>query len=138
MDTVQITFSGNDINAVAQQAASFAVSIAGAQGLATTPAPKKTKKAAPVAEDLALDEVLETTEAIEDDFLADEVEEKPAPKKAKEVKLTDKDVNAACMAHAKVNGRPKTMDILTKKFKVKSILELKPDQYQAVVTALKV
>jgi hypothetical protein len=68
----------------------------------------------------------------------DEDEEIEAAVKAKAKKATSEDVNAAAMAHAKINGRAKTLAILTKKFKVKSVLELKPDQYDSVISALEV
>lgn len=111
-----------------------------------TPAPKKTKKAAaPAVVEEQMDEMaaLGETETTEDEssemgFDADEVEEMPAPKAKKAAKLTDKDVNAAAMAHAKIHGRPMTLKILSGKFKVKSILELKPEQYAQVIAALKV
>lgn len=84
-------------------------------------------------------ELLADTETSEDEgqlgFDMDEEEEEPTPSAKK---LTDKDVNTAAMAHAKKHGRKETMGILTKKFKVKSILELKADQYPAVIKALKV
>jgi hypothetical protein len=64
-------------------------------------------------------------------------EEKPKAK-TKAPKLTEKDVNAAAIKHAKANGRDKTLALLSKKFKVKSILELKPDQYADAVAALAV
>lgn len=87
-------------------------------------------------------------ETIEDEESFDaeeEVEEEEAPaKKAKAAtktdkpaKLTEKDVNRAAMAYAKVKGRPAVLKILEKQFKVKSILELKADQYPAVMKALK-
>lgn len=117
--------------------------------------PAKTRKADPVEieeimeasseeaeESLGEDE--ETTEVAEeqmgfDDMEAeDEVEEKPAKPAKGAKKFTDKDVNEAALAHAKKHKRKATLEVLQKKFKVKSISELKPDQYGAAIAALKV
>ena len=106
----------------------------------------KTAKPAKVVEEdettFGSDEIEDDTsfdtpeEMLGDDAGEDETQTKPA--KTTKVKLTDKEVNAAAMAHARQNGRPATLKILEKKFKVKSILELKPEQYAAVVKALEV
>ena len=75
--------------------------------------------------------------ADEDDDFTTEVTT-PAKKATKAPKLTDSDVNNACKAYAKVHGKPATLAILKKKFKVQSILELKADQYGAAIEALEV
>lgn len=46
-----------------------------------------------------------------------------------------KDVIGACKAHASKHGKAATMKIITN-FKVKSVQDLKPAQYQGVVSAL--
>lgn len=111
-----------------------------------TPAPKAQKapaKKAAVVEDedeMSFDDAAteDAEEILDEDVIEDEiVEEKPKAKKAAAPKLTEKDVNAAAMKHAKKYGRTETEGIL-KKFKVKSILELKADQYAAVIKALAV
>lgn len=73
----------------------------------------------------------------DDEETLDETEEETRPKKTTKGKITDKQVNQACIAHAKKHGRKKTSAILAKKFKVKSVLELKTEQYGAVIAALK-
>ncbi len=76
---------------------------------------------------------------VEDDEAMEEIADEPAPKKsAAPKKLTDKDVNTAAMKHAKAHGRPKTLAILKKQFKVQSVLELKPEMYAKAISALKV
>lgn len=107
-------------------------------GKTTKPVAKKAAAVVEESEDLLMD-TEEMDELGFDGGEAEELEEKPkAKKEAPAKKLTDKDVNAAALAHAKENGRPATLAILNKKFKVKSILELKPEQYGAVITALAV
>lgn len=139
---IAVTLKGGTIAEVLQQAQS----LIDAEGTVTTIGPtttgKRGRKAAPVADtDLLADdsdagEQLELggddTETEVDSFL-----EEP-PKETKTKKLTDKDVNTAAMAHAKKHGKPATMKILNGKFKIKSILELKPTQYAEVIKALKV
>ena len=100
------------------------------------------KKAAPVEDEETYD--LDTTSASDDDtdFMdvpdEDDVPVKKTAAKTKAPKLTDADVNTACKAYAKVHGKPATLAILKKKFKVQSILELKADQYAAAIEALEV
>ncbi len=91
-------------------------------------------------EEESFDDAEEETEVEEEELEEEELEEEEeAPKKsAKGKKLTEKDVNAACMAYAKKHDRKAALEILKKKFKVKSILELKPEQYADVMKALKV
>ncbi len=99
---------------------------------------KKTAAPQALEEDMLGDDAGEATEETEE-LGFDSEEEKPAKKAAsKAKKITDKEINAAAVAHAKENGRPATLAILQKKFKVKSILELKPEQYPAVLAALEV
>lgn len=107
----------------------------------------KGKQAAAVVDDEELSLDTEETEEAEElgnfDDLggeteeAEELEAKPA-KTGKGKKLTEKDVNVAAMAYAKVHGRQKTLALLTKKFKkpIKSILELKPEQYSLAIQTL--
>lgn len=148
---VQITFKGTSFGDCIAQARAL---IEGMTGVAETemtveapqrkPGRPKTKvAAAPVAEEPELMASEETeTDAVgfdeaSEDFATEETEE-PKAKTAKAKKYTDKDVNTAAMNHAKTYGRPKTLAILSKKFKVKSILELKPEQYGEVIAALEV
>lgn len=82
-----------------------------------------------------------SSESADDELGFDQTDEDEAPAKTakkKPVKLTEADVNEACKAHARKHGRPATFEILKKKFKVKSLLELSADQYPAVVAAMKV
>ncbi len=125
---ITLTLKGKNLMDLVGQAESF---IEGTGKVTAQPKARK-GKAAPaevVEEQLDLGSTEETM-----DFTG-EVEE-PA-KEAKAKKLTDKDVNDACMAFAKANGKAKTMAILAK-FKVKSILELKPETYGKVIAALEV
>ncbi len=141
---IAVTLKGTSIQDVLKQAqalidadhgTALAVATTGKKG-------KKPQPAAPVEDDDILlasdDEVTEDTPADEDDALSfdDATDEEPAAKKTK--KLTDKDVNAACMAHARKHGKAKTLALLAKTFKVKSILELKPELYSKAIAALKV
>jgi hypothetical protein len=138
---IAVTLKGSNLQDVLAQAQ--ALIDAEGKTAPTATAGKRTRKAAPVAEPeadseelLAMDEETDAAEESEELGFDEETEVEEPPKKSK--KLTDKDVNAAAMAHAKKHGRPKTLALLEKKFKVKSILELKADQYPAVVAALKV
>lgn len=110
--------------------------ITGKAALSTAAAGKTRKTKPPVeVEEEEVEETFEQeTEVEEEGFL----EEAPVAASKKASKLTDKDVNNAAMAFAKKNGRPAVLEILSKKFKVKSILELKPEQYAVVVKALAV
>lgn len=150
MFEIAVTLKGKTLNEVIDQAKALVE--AGEGGVVTQATRgKKGKSAAAVAEVEADEEMLDESEAevtTEDDdnqmgFDMDadtdseaEVEEPAKP--AKKAKLTDKQVNEAAMKHAKKHGRPATLKILEKKFKVKSILELKPEQYAQVIAALKV
>ncbi len=99
------------------------------------PAKKQTrakKQAAPASFDDAEEEVETEAEETEEESFAE-----PAPKKvAKEKKLTVDDVNAACMKAAQSVNRAHVLGILKTKFKVKSVTELEPAQYAAVIKAL--
>lgn len=152
-----VTLSGKTFADVIAQAESLVTEARKFQGPTTgtadapTPKIRKTKsaKALQVEESEDDEESLDLTGTDEtttdepelsfDDATSDDEEEmeEPTPKK-KTTKITDKDINAAAMAHAKKYGRPKTMKILNDKFKVKSILELKTDKYPEVLKALKV
>jgi hypothetical protein len=62
-------------------------------------------------------------------------DEKPA-KKGK-TKVTLDDVNDACKERARNSNRAEALGILKKKFKVDSVSDLKPEQYEAVIKAMK-
>lgn len=152
-----ITFKGNDFAAVVAQAKNF-VTVAEqfaagpmsrpTAGVTAKSAGKTAKPKAAAAPEMDDEETTEdagftdteeeTNEGLSFDSQDDE--EITPPKKAakKAPKITDKDINSACLAHAKAHGRPKTLAILSKKFGVKSILELKTEQYADVLKALKV
>lgn len=112
---------------------------------ATAPAKTTKKVAAPIEETEDEELSLDANDELADDMAFDDVPEydeeveEPAPKKtaAKAKKLTEKDVNAAALAFSKAKGRPAAMKVLAK-YKVKSILELKPEQYAKVIADLKV
>lgn len=76
----------------------------------------------------------------DEDETEDADEEEPvAKKKAKKISLDD--VNDACKARALETGgkegRQEVLNILKKKFKVKSVTELEPEQYASVIAAMK-
>lgn len=117
-----------------------------------TAAPAK-KAAAPPADDddgFVTDDGSAEPAGFDDDAAAEEVTEeesfeeepkKAAPKKGangKAKKLTLDDVNDACKAHAAAKGRPSTLEILKKKFKTQSVTALKPEQYEACISAMSV
>jgi len=153
METVSLTITGQNLGELAAKAMTFAQTAQeGIKLGAATTTTKKAKKSAPAATVDADDELAGDIEAEEDELsleatsdedtemgFDDEEEVEEAPKKAtKSKKLTDKDVNAAALAHAKKYTRPKTLELLKKKFKVASISELKPEMYGKVIEALKV
>lgn len=70
------------------------------------------------------------------DFGSEEEAEEPAPKKGKAKKLTVDDVNDACKAHAGRHNRAETLALLKKKFKVSSVTELEPEDYEACIEAM--
>lgn len=76
------------------------------------------------------------------DGFTEEPEKKAAPKakgsNGKAKKLTLDDVNDACKAHAAANGRPATLELLQKKFKTQSVTALKPEQFEACISAMSV
>jgi hypothetical protein len=95
----------------------------------------------------SFDEDEEKTEAVDDEETDDtdededdDEDEKPVKKgkTAKAKKITADDVNDACKKHAKENGREATLKVLKKKFKVESVTELKPEQYEEVIKAVAV
>ncbi len=111
------------------------------------PAAKKTKAAPVETAEESTDELENFGEEIEaaadedeGDLGFDEMseDEAPAPKATKAKKLTDKDVHSAALAHAKKFTRPVTLKLLAAKFKVKSIAEIKAEDYGKVIAALKV
>lgn len=151
--TVSVTITGKTYAEVVRQAGTLAGTM-GQEITGTveemTPAKRGRKpKNAPVedtetmdmaddsdADDLAA-EPANTPSYDEMSFDDEEVEEeKPKAKTKKAVKFTEKDVNEACKAHAKEHGKAATLKILNGKFKVKSILELKPEQYAQVIAAM--
>lgn len=140
-----VTIQGKDLNELIAGAQKFVA----ANQATSNAAPVKTKKTAAPVEEPEADELdLETAEAEETDELDfdsetedEEVEEQPKAKKktAGAKKLTEKDMNAIALAHAKANGgRAATLKVLTKHFKVKSLLELKPEQYAKAAELLAV
>lgn len=140
---IAVTLKGKTLNEVIEQAK--ALIEAGDEAAAGKTGKGKTGKRAAAVEEPDGDdeELLGAGEDEADDDLGsfddadEETEDDPPPKKAK--KFTDKDMNTAALLHAKANGgKAATLEILKKKFKVKSILELKPEQYAAAIKALKV
>lgn len=118
----------------------------GKLGGATRTAPKKAAPAVVEDEDESLslgddEDTTEETEELSFDSMGDdedeEVEVAPKKKSGKTAKVTEKELNAACMAYAKEHGRPATMKLLKSKFKVGSLTEIKPEQYAQVIAALK-
>ena len=73
----------------------------------------------------------------EEESEAEEEEEAPKAAKGKAPKLTVDDVNDACMARAGRTNRADVLAILKKTFKVKSVTELEPSDYAAVIAAMK-
>lgn len=156
MDMIEITLKGKTMGEILTAARSIVDEIdqlqasASKAGASTTTAPKAKRKpptaTVETADDLDLDLAgdeddlaSEPANAAYDELSFDEETEEEAPK-AKKTKAAPApkigDVNDAAKAHAKKNGREKTLAILTKKFKVKSVSELKPEQYAEVIKAL--
>lgn len=144
-DALKVTITGRTYSDVIGQARKLIEEYDGAPARGPT-VTTRTKKTKPVeTEETELLGATEETEELsldggtedEGDLSFDSTEETTGKKTASK-KLTDKDVNQAAMAHAKKNGRPATLKVLKGKFKVNSIVELKPDQYADVVKALKV
>lgn len=159
---LSVTITGANLNALIEGATKFINANSGTGNVKTeaatkapaqaTPKAASKKVAAPVVDEDETDLLSEDDESnnlgdlddsTSDDGLnfdsedeAEEIEEQPKAKKAP--KVTEKDVNAAAMAHAKKHKKINTLALLQKKFKVKSIMELKPDQYAAAIAALKV
>jgi len=68
----------------------------------------------------------------------EEAEEEEVKKPAKAKALTQKDVEAVCKAHARKHGFETTKALLAKKFKTSSIGKIDPENYAAVVAAVKI
>lgn len=123
----------------------------------TTPVKNATKKAAPVEDEEAEEQETEDEEFAapkkkaatkkaaaksfdEDEESEDEEQEAPVTKNKKTKAVTHDDVNDACKARAAdtggKEGRTEVLTILKKKFKVTSVSELKPEQYQSVIEAM--
>lgn len=118
-----------------EQAQAILAFAAGYKPTTITGKTTKAQAAVTVSDDTDLDnddfDTPETDTDLDEDF------DTPPAKTTKAAKVTEKEVNAAAMAHAKANGGKKaTLTILKNKFKVASILELKPEQYAAVIKAL--
>lgn len=144
---VKVTFEGANLGEVITHAKNFlsvADQIAGAGAVSAGPqvpvetTTKRTRKAAAAPAAPAQTEMFGAEPEAADDFMNPPEETTTISAKTVAKKLTEKDVNDACIAHAKIHTKPVTLGILSKKFNVKSVLELKPEQYPAVVDALKV
>ncbi len=136
---IQVTISGKTPAEIQANLITATAAWGGKAAPAATAAPatsKKTKAAAVVEE---TEEIENFGAENEDEGLGfgDEPEAEVAPAKPAKTKVTEKEVNNALLAHAKENGRPATLKILTTQFKVKSTTELKPEQYAKVIAALK-
>ena len=154
---VEVKLVGSSFAEVLFQAKKFLADyekVAGSKAVDTTepltgtgPSTKKTKKAAPVVEevvaedeDLLADGPANAPSDSEDDSLSfDDTEEEEAPKKTKKQKaLKVEDVNAAAIAYAKVHGRPAALKILKTKFKTESVKEIPEAKYADVIKAFEV
>lgn len=83
-------------------------------------------------------EGFEDDAATEDEGFTEEPPKKAGAKGTKAKKITLDDVNDACKAHAAAKGRPATLGVLQKKFKTQSVTALKPEQYEACISAMAV
>lgn len=106
----------------------------------TLPVKAKTTKKTKAPEQMEMgteeiDELAAASDDAEETFEEFEELEEKAPAKKAPAKITEKMVHSAAHAHAEANGKKATVAIL-QKFKVKSILELKPEQYAKVLQAL--
>lgn len=144
---LSITITGASLPELIAGAKKFVTANQTSETTTTVAAPKKAaaKKAAPQVEeteeidtDLIGEGDDEETEDADDALSFDSEDEEEAPKAKKAPKLTEKDVHAAAIAHAKKNTKAKTLELLQKKFKVKSIMELKPEQFAKAIEILKV
>lgn len=131
-NSFEITLRGASFSDVVAQARALVTEAEKFQAK-TTPvaAPKAKAKAAPVIEESFLDDAEETS----DDFGGFEEPEEPKKKEKKTPKITEATIQKAAAAYAKENSREAVYKIL-KKFKVKSVLELKESQYEDVMEAL--
>lgn len=110
-----------------------------------SPAPKAAaaKKAKPAATEVVAESLADEPSSFGEETFEDAGEtfgDEPEVVETKDAKAPKVDVaavHAACLAHAKKHSRPETMKVLAK-YKVKSVSELKPETYAAVVKALKV
>jgi hypothetical protein len=143
---IQVTLKGATLTDIATQALNLAAMVQGASTpVKVTKTTKAVKTSAVEVDETLLASDEEETDLLSDDdttLMADEeaVEEVEAvvTKKAKAAKkLTEVDVNAAAVAHAKTHGKKETFKILGK-FNVKSILELAEKDYAKVIKALEV
>lgn len=116
--------------------------------------PKTKKKAAPASksfddeeDEVPNDDVTEEqTEEGDGDFMEEKPKTKAKPKAPKVKKFTMADVNAACKARVtremsdneldSKEARDAVLSILKKKFKVKSVTDLEPEDYAAVVAEM--
>lgn len=132
--------------------------LSGTKPAATNNTSKKAAAAAPVDEDddfksddrgvepEGFDEDDEPVAAASFEDASEEEEAKPAAAKksakakanGKAKKITLDDVNDACKAHAQAKGRPATLAVLQNKFKTQSVTALKPEQYEACISAMSV
>ena len=145
---LSITITGASLPELIAGAKKFVTANQTSETTTTVAASKKAaaKKAAPQVEEteeidtdlIGGDEEETETEETDDALSFDSEDEEEAPKAKKAPKLTEKDVHAAAIAHAKKNTKAKTLELLQKKFKVKSIMELKPEQFAKAIEVLKV
>lgn len=162
MSKITVTVSGANRVELVENLRAFADNLDGTPAAptgkvtksASKPAPAKKAAAPPADEDDDFkaddggaepagfdDDAAEEAPAEEEGF-EEEPPKKAAPAKgtkaASKKKITLDDVNDACKAHAAAKGRPATLDILKKKFKTQSVTALKPEQYEACISAMAV
>jgi hypothetical protein len=131
---MSVTLKGSNLGEIVERARTF---IEQTEGATTTPKGKKARGKTAVEDTEDTD--LLANGADDTDTTNDFLDEEEKPKAAKSKKITDKDVNAAAIAHAKHHGSKKaTLKVLKTKFDVESITELDEDQYAACIKALKV
>lgn len=109
-----------------------AIHISQLKAEAAAPVPVKTKKVAkPAAEEFDLDQAKKEDEAEpeDDEFAGVGAQAESAP-------LTEDDVLKAARAYATAHGPDKAKKLLSAKFGVKRVKDLKAAQYPAVVTAM--
>lgn len=147
MQEIQVTFKGATINEIAVQAKAFVMAATAPVTSVAKGAPGDVvKKAAPKPVEIEDDEVpADDEDVLADDSAEDgsfddieddeEIEAPPKKAAAKTKEVTEQAVQLAAMAHAKKNGRKATVTILEKKFKVKSVAELKTQQQRSAALA---